>query len=150
MKHRLVYLAALAALLGLGGTALASHTQSPIGLSAVLGPLQEVPHQTVVVATASGKFIGTVQPARNGYRLSWQLTTKRLSGPATSAYIHEGKPGYHGAAFVHLCSPCSDQAHGTSFFSPTELQLAREGRLYVNVRTAKNPAGEIRGQISVP
>jgi hypothetical protein len=66
-----------------------------------------------------------------------------------SAYIHEGRRGTHGAAFVFLCAPCRSGAHGSSFFSPSELALGRQGRLYVNVRTAMNPAGEIRGQISV-
>jgi hypothetical protein len=30
-----------------------------------------------------------------------------------------------------------------------DLALARQGSMYVNVRTPKNPAGEIRGQIVV-
>jgi CHRD domain len=109
-----------------------------------------VPHQAVKVPNASGAFSGRLRATANGYRLSWRLTFIGLSGRAASAYLHQGKPGTHGPAFVFLCSPCISGAHGTSFFSPSELALVRQNRLYVNVRTARNPAGEIRGQVRIP
>ena len=133
--------------LALSGLAAAAGRTS--ALRARLTPSQEVPRQTVKTPNASGAFAGTLRPAAKGYRLTWRLTFSRLSGRAASAYLHAGRPGRHGAAFVFLCAPCTSGAHGSSFFSPSELLLARQGRLYVNVRTAKNPAGEIRGQITV-
>jgi CHRD domain len=98
---------------------------------------------------ASGSFTAQLRPIKNGYRLTWKLTFRGLSGRASTAYLHQGKPGTHGAALVHLCSLCKSGATGSSYFSPPELKLARAGRLYVNVRTAKNPSGEIRGQVRV-
>jgi hypothetical protein len=133
----------------LAWSGLAAAAAGTISLKGRLGPSQEVPRQTVRTPNASGAFTGTLKPTAKGYRLSWRLTFTRLSGKATSAYLHQGKPGTHGAAFVFLCAPCTTGAHGSSFFSPSEVTLARQGRLYVNIRTTKNPAGEIRGQVTV-
>ena len=120
-----------------------------VSLTARLVPGQEVPQQSFHAANAFGHFVGALKPTKKGYRLTWRLTFTRLSGRATSAYIHRGKPGRHGAAWAHLCSPCASGVQGNTFFSSYELALARQGDMYVNVRTVKNPAGEIRGQIMV-
>lgn len=122
---------------------------STIGLQAQLKPGQESPAQKFKVADASGRFTGTVKKTSKGYRLYWRLTFAHLSGKATFAHIHRGKPGKHGPAVAFLCRACASGVQGRIYFSPPELKLARQGRLYVNVRTAKNPAGEIRGQITV-
>ena len=37
---------------------------------------------------------------------------------------------------------------GPSKLSAADLQAFREGRLYVNVHTDRNKAGEVRGQLS--
>jgi CHRD domain len=135
-------------LLGVGGVAAAA-TASPLRLSARLTPGQEVPRQVFKVSNAAGKFSATLKPSKKGHRMYWRLTFSGLSGPATSAYIHEGGRGKRGVAYVYLCSPCLSGAHGNRYFPPYVLDLARRGRMYVNVRTPKNPAGEIRGQIVV-
>lgn len=118
-----------------------------MSVRAALTASQEIPPQAVAVKNASGVFSATLAKTKKGYRLSWRLTFRNLSGMATSAYIHKGKPGQHGAAFFHLCSPCTSGAHGGSYASPSEATFLSNGLMYVNIRTAKNPAGEIRGQI---
>jgi CHRD domain-containing protein len=118
-----------------------------VQVSARLTAAQESPPQQVRNLKASGTFRATVRPGKNGYRLVWKLTFARLTGVATSADVHHGARGAHGAAVLHLCSPCKSGATGAEYFSPPELTLARQGLLYVNVRTARNPAGEIRGQL---
>lgn len=55
-----------------------------------------------------------------------------LTGPAVQAHIHVGKPGVSGNVLVPLCEPCVSGKTTT-----------------YRVHTAKNPAGEIRGQIKV-
>jgi hypothetical protein len=138
----------VAFLLGVGGVAAAA-TASPLRLNAGLTPGQEVPRQVFKVSSAAGKFSATLKPSKNGHRMYWRLTFSGLSGPATSAYIHEGGRGKRGIAYVYLCSPCISGAHGNRLFAVYDLRLARQGRMYVNVRTPKNPAGEIRGQVVV-
>jgi hypothetical protein len=136
-----------AAALLLPGIAVAA--VKPAQLVARLTPTQESPPQRVRNLEASGTFTVTARAVNNGYRLVWKLTFTRLSGTATSAYIHRGTPGTHGAALIHLCSPCRSGASGNEYLSPPELTLARQGKLYVNVRTMRNPDGEIRGQLRV-
>jgi CHRD domain len=139
----LVILAWLVFVSGVGFAAASGATS----LKATLNARQEVPPQTFKVTRASGVFTATLVKSTKGYRLFWKLTFKNLSGKATSAYIHKGRPGRHGPAFFHLCSPCHSGAKGRAYASPAEMRLLKQGQMYVNVRTAKNPAGEIRGQI---
>jgi hypothetical protein len=152
MRHRALLLAgpfvivAFLAFASAVGFAAASGTRT-MSLKAALNAKQEVPPQTFKVTRASGVFTATLVKRTKGYRLFWKLTFKKLSGKARSAYIHKGSPGKHGAAYFHLCSPCSSGVHGTAYASPAEMTLLKRGLMYVNVRTARNPAGEIRGQI---
>ena len=114
-----------------------------------LTPSQVVPKQFVRVASASGAFSATLTKTKKGYTMRWRLTYRDLSGKKAWAYIHKGKPGKFGAALYILCSSCSSGVHGSAYVSPWGFNLMQTGRTYVTVRTKKNPAGEIRGQIRV-
>jgi hypothetical protein len=48
---------------------------------------------------------------------------------------------------VPLCGPCRNGQRGTANLTAATLAALETGRAYVNVHTAKNAAGEIRGQI---
>jgi len=152
MKHRALLLAgpfvivAFLAFASAVGLAAASGART-MSLKSALTARQEVPPQTFKVIRASGAFSATLVKITKGYRLYWKLTFKHLSGKAMSGYIHKGRPGRHGPAFFHLCSPCMSGAHGRAYVAPAEMRLLKDGLMYVNVRTARNPAGEIRGQI---
>jgi hypothetical protein len=134
--------------LGVGRLAAAGGVRATVA-NATLTANQEVPPQEVKVADASGQFSATFTKIKTGYRMSWKLSFRNMSGPVRFAHIHQGKPGQHGAALFFLCGPCASGAHGSAYASPFELRLMQAGQTYVNVRTAKNPAGEIRGQIRV-
>jgi hypothetical protein len=113
--------------------------------TAALSPGQEVPKQVVKVTAAHGQFKGTL----SGSKLKWTLTFAKLSGPATAAHIHEAGMGKAGNVVVVLCaSTCKSGVTGTATI-PAALQAAfKKHLLYVNVHTAKNPNGEIRGQLA--
>jgi hypothetical protein len=138
-----------ASIVAVAGAFVPAAAAGPVRLTARPTPAQEVPKQAIRNPKATGTFFATLEPAADGYRLAWRLTFAKLSGRATSAIIHLGKPGAHGAAMAVLCSPCASGARGSAYFSPPELVLARAGKLYVNIRTTRNPSGEIRGQIAV-
>jgi hypothetical protein len=113
--------------------------------TAPLSSGQEIPKQVVKDATAHGTFKATL----SGTTLKWKLTFAKLTGPATAAHIHMAKKGVAGAVVVPLCAPCHSGQTGSATVSATVTSAFKKHLLYVNVHTAKNPAGEIRGQLAV-
>ena len=93
---------------------------------------------------AAGLFTATM----TGSSLSWRLSFTRLTGKALAAHIHLGRPGVAGPVAVPLCGPCVSGVHKTSKLTSRVKAALLSGRAYVNVHTAKNPAGEIRGQVA--
>jgi hypothetical protein len=93
---------------------------------------------------AKGSFVASLK----GTKLTWKLTFSGLSGPATAAHIHKGKAGVSGPVVVPLCVSCKSGAHGTAKLSASMAKTLAAGGFYANVHTAKNPNGEIRGQVA--
>ena len=113
------------------------------GWSTKLTAAQEIPKQAVKAPAAHGAFTATLK----GKKLTWKLTFTKLSGPATAAHIHMAGMGKAGGVVVALCGPCKSGASGTATVPAAVLKAFPKHLLYVNVHTAKNPAGEIRGQL---
>jgi hypothetical protein len=96
-----------------------------------------------VTTTASGE--GTISIADDG-TVSGSVTTKGVNG--TAAHIHMGAAGKNGGVIVPLTKD------GDTYKVPAGAKLNAEqmaafkaGELYVNVHSAANPGGEIRGQL---
>ena len=142
--------AALAAALVLSGLALAATQSETYKFSSKLTARAEVPKPKGVPASATGTFTATtVEPKTGKVRLSWKLTFSHLSGKALQAHIHLGKPGKAGNVLVALCAPCKNGQTGKAVIARSVENALEAGKTYVNVHTAKNLAGEIRGQIKV-
>ena len=81
-------------------------------------------------------------------KLTWTLEYSGLSGDATAAHFHgPADPGENAGPVV----PIPDFASGSQGEADlTDEQAAdlEAGRWYVNVHTAANPGGEIRGQVT--
>src|SRR5262249_25959821 len=119
-------------------------------------------------ANTSGEIrgqIGTVTPATGSAHfllnadktLTYSVTVQDLSGPASASHVHQGNLGVPGPVIVPLdLSGLGGGTSGTfSGISTTALTDAQviafnTRGLYVNVHTALNPSGELRGQILVP
>jgi hypothetical protein len=112
--------------------------------TAALSSGQEVPKQVVKDAAAHGLFKATL----SGKTLKWKLTFAKLTGPATAAHIHMAAKGKPGDVVLPLCAPCKSGVTGMAPLTPAELSAFKKHLLYVNVHTAKNPNGEIRGQLA--
>lgn len=129
------------------GGAPARTAASAVQLRALLNPSEEVPPPTGDVAAARGTFTAATTRTSTGARLQWRLTFSNLSGEAVAAHIHTGAPGEAGPVTVALCGPCTSGASGTANIDSAFLSTIQSGGAYVNVHTAANPAGEIRGQL---
>ena len=98
---------------------------------------------------AKGSFSGKYVESKTGATLTWKLTFTRLTGKALAAHIHKGKRGQAGPVVVPLCGPCQSGQAGKVHISKAVVAALEGNNAYVNVHTAKNAAGEIRGQVKV-
>lgn len=128
----------LAAALLLG--ALGVGTAFAADIKVTLSGANEVP--PVTTSAAGG---GTIAVGDNG-SVSGSVSTTGVAG--TAAHIHEGAAGKNGPVIVPLTK------EGDTYKVPpgaklTDAQMAsfKAGNLYVNVHSAANPGGEIRGQL---
>lgn len=142
--RRLTVVVAISSCCALALTALSLAVAQKRVWTAALSSGQEVPKQVVRNTAAQGLFKGTL----SGDKLKWRLTFSRLTGPGTQAHIHLGHKGKSGTVLISLCTPCKSPETGTATISPTVLNDFKKHLLYVNVHTAKNPNGEIRGQLA--
>lgn len=130
---------------------------SATGLAAAAGSADVFTYRSTLTAKAEvpkpkaptgagGLF--TAKVAKNGtsYTISWKLTYRKLSGPAVAAHIHRGRAGVAGGVLLPLCGPCRSGQAGRATISKALAEAMRKGTAYVNVHTAKNAGGEIRGQ----
>ncbi len=142
---KLVSIVALVSLSALVVTALSSARPAAghYRISATLNAGQEVPKQKVKDQAAHGTFTGTL----TGTKLTWKLTFAKTTGPVGAAHIHLGAMGKAGGVAVALCGPCTSGMTGTAVVSAALLAKMQKHGTYVNVHTAKNPDGEIRGQV---
>ncbi|MBV9556824.1 MAG: CHRD domain-containing protein [Pseudolabrys sp.] len=79
-------------------------------------------------------------------KLTYKGTYKDLSGPATAAHFHMGEPGKNGGVAVPI-SPATSPFEGSATLTDEQATALAAGNLYVNVHTAENKGGEIRGQV---
>jgi hypothetical protein len=130
-----------------GGLASAAFSAKPAPkkFTAALNVGQETGVVKSTQRGASGHFTATL----SGTTLSYTLTFSHLSGSATAAHIH-GPAARHVSAGIQvpLCGPCTSPVTGTATLTQDQINQMEAGKTYVNVHTAKNPNGEIRGQIT--
>jgi hypothetical protein len=148
MRTKLALLAltaAIAALVAASVAVGAKPTPTTFKLQAALNIGQEKPIPKGTKLGASGRFTATLK----GTSLTWRLTFTHLSGAATAAHIHKGLRKVAGPIVVPLCGPCtSPVTGGPTTLTADQVKDLLAGKYYVNVHTVKNPAGEIRGQIT--
>ena len=77
-------------------------------------------------------------------------TVANLSSDFMGAHIHKGKPGENGAVVFNLSSNYVDgRIEATINVTKQDVADFINGNFYINVHTANNPGGEIRGNLGV-
>ena len=83
--------------------------------------------------------------------VDYAITVNGLSGAPTAMHLHgPAVPGQDADPIVTLTSPggATAQVTGTtSALTPQQMSALKKGLFYVNVHTAANTGGEIRGQL---
>ena len=109
-----------------------------------LSAKSEVPPNT---SAATGTADVDYDPATK--KLSWKLTYSGLSGPATAAHFHgPAEAGKNAGVAVAIPNATTSPAEGSATLTDTQAADFEAGKYYVNVHTAANPGGEIRGQVT--
>ena len=81
-------------------------------------------------------------------KLSWKVTYSGLSGPATAAHFHgPAEAGKNGGVAVAIPNATSSPVEGSATLTDAQAADLTSGKYYVNIHTAANPGGEIRGQV---
>ncbi len=138
------------------GQAAAGHTL----WAATLNSAQEIPApRAETPREANGLAALVLNAART--ELGFTLTYSGLSGPVTAMHFHRGKPGEAGPVVRTICPAlglaCPTGTSATlsgiwkrddaQALTPELIEALLNGELYLNIHTALNPPGEIRGQI---
>ena len=134
----------LAALACAAALAFASPSMAAmVNLKADLKPSNEVPPND---SKGSGSLTATYDDASK--KLSWKGSISGLSGPATAAHFHAGETGKNGAVVVPITGADKGSFEGSATLTDAQAADMLAGKWYVNVHTAANKAGEIRGQLA--
>jgi hypothetical protein len=139
---------------GLGGAVsallLARTTRSyaaTVTYKATLNGATEVPPTT---STGTGSVTMTFDPASKA--LTWNGTYSGLSGPPTAAHIHgPAEAGKNAGVEVWVSTkgaPFPSPFSGSATLTDGQASDLAAGLCYVNIHTAANPGGEIRGQLA--
>ena len=82
--------------------------------------------------------------------LTYTLTFDNLTGPATAAHFHgPAAAGANAGVVVPLGNNPTSPIHGSKTLTDAQIADLEAGKWYVNVHTAANPGGEIRGQVTM-
>lgn len=82
-------------------------------------------------------------------KLSWKVTYSGLSGPATAAHFHgPAEPGKNAGVALAIPNATASPVEGSATLTDAQAADLVAGKYYVNVHTAANPGGEIRGQVT--
>ena len=98
--------------------------------------------------TSSGKGAATASLDTATRPLTWTVEYSGLSGPATAAHIHgPADPGADAGVVVPFTGNLASPIKGSATLTDTQIAQLEAGKWYVNIHTAANKGGEIRGQL---
>lgn len=111
-------------------------------MAVMINGANEVP---AVSTTASG--LGFFMLQKHEGKLSINVIVDGLSGPITGAHLHKAVAGQNGAVIQDLTSFVSGNRISGDVNPVGYLAALKGDSLYINIHTAANQNGEIRGQL---
>ena len=115
-----------------------------MAMKAALSGTMEVPPNT-----SAGKGTADINYDTATKMLTWKLNYSGLSGPATAAHFHgPAEAGKNAGVAVAIPNATTSPAEGSATLTDAQASDLMGGKYYVNVHTAANPNGEIRGQVT--
>jgi hypothetical protein len=127
------------------GSPNAGYSTTSTSCTVSLSGSQEVPP-----VDTEGNGTGTVDFDPSTNELSWSIEFSGLSGPATAAHFHgPAAAGTNAGVQVNIgeVSGLESPMEGSAELTAEQAEWLMDGELYVNIHTAENPDGEVRGQV---
>ncbi len=135
----------LAGALSLGACGMMPMMSGTSSMTARLSGASEVPPTTT---DGSGSVAAMLNKQTN--ELNWTVSYSGLSGPVTAAHFHgPAMAGQNAGVVVPLNGSLASPIKGSATLTAAQAADLAAGKWYVNVHTAANPNGEIRGQVNV-
>ena len=98
---------------------------------------------------STGKGTAQVNVDTATKQLTWRVDYSGLSGPPAAAHIHCGAAaGANAGVAVPLGDKFDSPIAGSATMTDAQLADLQAGKCYVNVHTAANKGGEVRGQLT--
>ena len=121
---------------------MAKPMMAPGDMAATLSPASEVPPKA-----SSGS--GTAKINLSGNTLTWTVTYSGMSGPVTAGHFHgPAAAGANAGVVVPFAGSLASPITGSATLTDAQIADLKAGKWYVNLHTAANPGGEIRGQVN--
>ena len=120
-----------------------------IKISSIIDTTQENPSPTGVPSGAGGFALLEFDDVSK--ELSWNIAWQNLSGPATGMHFHApASPGTNSGVAVNVgnISGLNSPSTGSVVVSDAFANQLLNGESYLNIHTATNGSGEIRGQVN--
>jgi len=144
IRHALS-LGLLAATLGLGACSSTTMASNTVAITAKLTGSAEVPANA---SAGSGTLEATLDKQTN--LLSWTVSYSGLSGPVKAGHFHgPAMAGQNAGVALGFSGSMDSPIKGSATLTAAQLADLMAGKWYVNLHTAANPGGEIRGQATV-
>ena len=122
--------------------AVAAHAETMTFKGTMTGA-QEVP---ATDSKGTGTADATLDTATR--KMTYTVTWKGLTGPATMAHFHgPAAMGKNAGVEVSLGTNPTPPVSGTATLTEDQVKQLMAGDLYANVHTKDHPGGEIRGQM---
>jgi len=135
---------AYAALLGATALLATPGWAETVTFHATLNAASEVPPKD---SKGAGEATATLDTTTKD--LSYTVTFSDLTGPSTMAHFHgPAAPGANAGIVVPLGNNPTSPIKGDAKLTDAQIADLMAGKWYVNVHTAANPGGEIRGQMT--
>jgi hypothetical protein len=115
-----------------------------VNLKAHMDAKDEVPPNP---SKGTGDLTATYDTASK--KLTYKGSYSGLTGPATAAHFHgPAAAGKNAGVVIPIGTASKSPFEGSATLTDAQAQQLLAGQWYVNVHTAANKGGEIRGQVS--
>ncbi|MEZ5016404.1 MAG: CHRD domain-containing protein [Flavipsychrobacter sp.] len=111
-------------------------------MTVMLNGMNEVP-----AVTTNARGIGVFMLQKHEGKLSIKVVVDGLSGTITGAHLHKGAAGTNGPVVENLTTMINGNTIMADVDPTAYLSDLKNGDIYLNVHTAANAGGEIRGQL---